>query len=170
MDAVEEIGRAQVTELVDEDGDPVVLEFAPGLSSEEIELLGAEVGVELPRELRDLAAFAAGLDESFLFVDLRSPEIGMGFSWGRFGPRTVIRRHGHERLFAYARPERSPACSAACSASAPSGNPRHHPGGLKPRQAVSSVAPIAPLLALPASLPGTPCDSPEAGVHSLKGH
>jgi hypothetical protein len=55
-----------------------------------------------------LRAFAAELDDRFVVVDLRSPEIGMGFSWGRFGPRTDARRHGYERLFAYARPEKKP--------------------------------------------------------------
>jgi len=43
-------------------------------------------------------------------------------------------------------------------------------GGLKPRHAASSVAPIAPLSALPASLPDTPSDSPEAAAQRLKGH
>ncbi len=43
-------------------------------------------------------------------------------------------------------------------------------GGLRPRHAASSVAPIARLLALPASLPGTASDSPESGAHYLKGH
>jgi hypothetical protein len=56
----------------------------------------------------DLHAFAEALDDRFVFVDLRSPEPGMGFSWGRYGPRTEIRRHGYVRLFAYARPERKP--------------------------------------------------------------
>ena len=55
-----------------------------------------------------LRAFAAELDERWTFVDLRSPEVGMGFSWGRFGPRTEVRRHGYDPLFAYARPERKP--------------------------------------------------------------
>lgn len=50
-----------------------------------------------------LAGFASGLDERWSFVDLREPQIGMGFSRGRYGPRTAIRRHGHDRLFAYAR-------------------------------------------------------------------
>jgi hypothetical protein len=36
-------------------------------------------------------------------VDLRRPTLGSGFSWGRYGPRTVNRRHGEERLFAYQR-------------------------------------------------------------------
>ena len=31
---------------------------------------------------------------------------GDGFSWGRFGPRTEVRRHGHTRLFAMAPPEK----------------------------------------------------------------
>ena len=55
-----------------------------------------------------LRAFAAELDARWTFVDLRAPEIGMGFSWGRHGPRTDVRRHGYERLFAYAPPERKP--------------------------------------------------------------
>ena len=32
----------------------------------------------------------------------------MGFSWGRYGPPTDVRRHGFLRLFAYAPPERKP--------------------------------------------------------------
>jgi hypothetical protein len=56
----------------------------------------------------ELHAFAAELDERFLIVDLRSPEIGMGFSWGRFGPRSELRRHGDRRLFAYAAPPKKP--------------------------------------------------------------
>ena len=55
-----------------------------------------------------LSAFAAELDDSFTFVDLRSSPVGMGFSWGRYGPRTDVRRHGDERLFAYAPPEKKP--------------------------------------------------------------
>lgn len=51
-----------------------------------------------------LRAFAADLVERWSIVDLREPQVGMGFAWGRHGPRTEIRRHGHERLFAYARP------------------------------------------------------------------
>jgi hypothetical protein len=56
----------------------------------------------------DLRAFAEGLEDRFQFVDLRAPEIGMGFSWGRYGPRTEVRRHGFQRLFAYAPPDRKP--------------------------------------------------------------
>lgn len=234
MDPVETIERAQATGLVDEDGDEVTLELAPGRSPAEIEGLGAELGVPLPRELRELLAHTAGidgtaldaidftgrslsyedkevfpaglpiagdgfgnfwvldlapaeaetavvffachdppvivvqspdlgefldqvlskfvppheslvddvreegvfriwrenpdtldhaaaltgdeglrafadeLDDRFEFVDLRSAEIGTGFSWGRYGPRTEVRRHGYERLFAYARRERKP--------------------------------------------------------------
>jgi hypothetical protein len=55
-----------------------------------------------------LSSFAAELDDRFTFVDLRSPPVGMGFSWGRYGPRTELRRHGCERLFAYAPPEKKP--------------------------------------------------------------
>ncbi|MEQ1823213.1 MAG: SMI1/KNR4 family protein [Fimbriimonadaceae bacterium] len=54
-------------------------------------------------------AFAQTLSPDFLICDLRNAAPGMGFSWGRFGPNTVIRRYGEERIFAYAKPsERSP--------------------------------------------------------------
>jgi hypothetical protein len=51
-----------------------------------------------------LREFAKTLDERFTVVDLRRPQVGMGFSWGRHGPRTEVRRHGDERVFAYAAP------------------------------------------------------------------
>jgi cell wall assembly regulator SMI1 len=51
-----------------------------------------------------LRAFAAGLPEHFQIVDLRSVDPGMGFSWGRYGPWTDVRRHGYERIFGYAKP------------------------------------------------------------------
>jgi cell wall assembly regulator SMI1 len=233
LDPIEAIRRARDAALVDEDGNEVVLELAPGLAEPEIDELEAEVGVPLPRDLRALLGhtagiegalesidftgrslmfeaedifpsglavahdgygnhwvldlgpeqtdsarvyfachdapvilyqspdlghflhetfrmyvppheslvddvhedrlfqvwrrspgtldhgtalagdetlrdFAAGLDDSFTFVDLREPEIGMGFSWGRHGPRTTIRRHGYALLFAYAPPEKKP--------------------------------------------------------------
>ncbi|MFL5264386.1 MAG: SMI1/KNR4 family protein [Anaeromyxobacteraceae bacterium] len=53
---------------------------------------------------RVLKDFAAVLDERFTVVDLRQAAVGMGFSWGRHGPRTELRRHGDARLFAYAPP------------------------------------------------------------------
>jgi hypothetical protein len=55
-----------------------------------------------------LRAFAEEVGERFVFVDLRSPEIGMGLSWGRYGPRTQVRRYGFERIFACAPPEHTP--------------------------------------------------------------
>jgi hypothetical protein len=50
----------------------------------------------------DLEAFAGSLDETWLFVDLRHPRLGDGFSWGRYGggPETN-RRFGEKRIFAY---------------------------------------------------------------------
>jgi hypothetical protein len=56
----------------------------------------------------ELAVFAQELDDRFVFFDLRNPSRGEGFEWGRFGPRTEVRRHGYERLFALAPPERKP--------------------------------------------------------------
>lgn len=52
----------------------------------------------------ELRAFASELDERFVFVDLRAPSSGDGFSWGRHGLGTELRRHGYTRLFAYAPP------------------------------------------------------------------
>jgi hypothetical protein len=48
-----------------------------------------------------LNAFAGILDESWEFIDLRSPKMGDGFSWGRYGAKTVNRRFGDKRIFAY---------------------------------------------------------------------
>jgi hypothetical protein len=48
-----------------------------------------------------LSAFAKELDSTFQIVDLRSPSVGFGFSWGRYGPNTVVRRFGTEPIFAY---------------------------------------------------------------------
>jgi hypothetical protein len=63
----------------------------------------------------DLRAFATELDDRFTFVDLRSSPVGMGFSWGRFGPRTEIRRHGTSRCSRMRRPRSGRGSSAACS-------------------------------------------------------
>lgn len=48
-----------------------------------------------------LREFASMLDETFEFIDLRSAKIGDGFSWGKYGPRTVIKRFREEPIFAY---------------------------------------------------------------------
>jgi cell wall assembly regulator SMI1 len=50
---------------------------------------------------RDLVTFAQSLGEGFLICDLRNPQMGDGFSWGRYGPRTVLKRFGDKRIFAY---------------------------------------------------------------------
>lgn len=51
-----------------------------------------------------LREFALSLSEQFQLIDLRNASPGMGFSWGRYGPDTEIRRHGYELIFAYAKP------------------------------------------------------------------
>jgi hypothetical protein len=48
----------------------------------------------------DLRTFARSLDASYEFVDLRSPKLGDGFSWGRYGSKFVIKRFGEKRIFA----------------------------------------------------------------------
>jgi len=51
-----------------------------------------------------LRSFASALPQYFQIVDLRRVSPGMGFSSGRYGPRTEVRRHGYERIFGYAKP------------------------------------------------------------------
>jgi SMI1 / KNR4 family (SUKH-1) len=48
-----------------------------------------------------LSAFTRELDDSFQIVDLRQAKPGDGFSWGRYGPRTVVKRYGTHAVFAY---------------------------------------------------------------------
>lgn len=48
-----------------------------------------------------LSDFAKELDESYQVVDLRNAKVGDGFSWGRYGPNTVIKRYGYLPIFAY---------------------------------------------------------------------
>jgi hypothetical protein len=52
----------------------------------------------------ELNAFARELDPSFQLIDMRNPAIGFGYSWGRYGPDTVVRRYGTIPLFAYRAP------------------------------------------------------------------
>ena len=49
----------------------------------------------------DIKEFAKLLDENYLVIDMRNPQIGDGFSWGRYGPKTVNKRFGDKRIFAY---------------------------------------------------------------------
>jgi hypothetical protein len=49
----------------------------------------------------DLADFAESLGQKYLFIDMRNPEVGDGFSWGRYGAKTVNKRYGDKRIFAY---------------------------------------------------------------------
>ena len=48
----------------------------------------------------DLKTFAESLDETWEFIDLRAPKLGDGYSWGRYGSKTVNKRYGDKRLFA----------------------------------------------------------------------
>ena len=51
----------------------------------------------------ELKAFAQKLGPSFQIIDLRDAKVGFGFSCGRYGPKTVGRRHGTAPIFAYQR-------------------------------------------------------------------
>ena len=52
-----------------------------------------------------LSTFACELGDSFQIIDLRLAKPGDGFSWGRYGPRTQIRRFGTHAVFAYEKPK-----------------------------------------------------------------
>lgn len=47
-----------------------------------------------------LRSFAEGLPPGATVRDLRDAEVGDGFSWGRYGPRTQVRRAGDQPVFA----------------------------------------------------------------------
>src|SRR5690349_2225266 len=55
-----------------------------------------------------LRAFASSLPPGAMVADLRRAALGQGFSWGRFGPKTSVRRAGQERIWAVIPPERKP--------------------------------------------------------------
>lgn len=48
-----------------------------------------------------IRTFAESLDENFQIIDLRGAAPGQGFSWGRYGPNTEIRRYQVSPIFAY---------------------------------------------------------------------
>jgi SMI1 / KNR4 family (SUKH-1) len=52
-----------------------------------------------------LSTFAGELDDTFRIVDLRDARPGDGFSWGRYGPNTQIRRFRTHAVFAYQKPK-----------------------------------------------------------------
>ena len=52
-----------------------------------------------------LSAFAHELDESFQMIDLRRARPGDGFSWGRYGSKTLNKRFGTHPVFAYHKPK-----------------------------------------------------------------
>jgi cell wall assembly regulator SMI1 len=55
-----------------------------------------------------LRAFAAELSSAAIVIDLRHAALGQGLSCGRFGPKTIVRRAGEERVWALIPPERRP--------------------------------------------------------------
>jgi cell wall assembly regulator SMI1 len=55
-----------------------------------------------------LPGFAATLPAGARIADLRRARFGEGFAWGRFGPRTEIRRADRDHFWALVPPERKP--------------------------------------------------------------
>jgi len=55
----------------------------------------------------DIRTFASDLDETYEVIDLRDAPIGMGLSWGRYGPRTEVKRFSPKPIFACARPPKT---------------------------------------------------------------
>lgn len=64
----------------------------PGVLSREECLKSGDAG---------LSQFAGRLDDSYQIIDLQAARPGDGFSWGRYGPKTTIQRHGFLAVFAY---------------------------------------------------------------------
>ena len=52
----------------------------------------------------DIRTFASDLDATYEIIDLRDAPIGMGLSWGRYGPRTEVKRFSPRPVFAYGKP------------------------------------------------------------------
>jgi hypothetical protein len=52
-----------------------------------------------------LSAFARDLDDGFQVIDVRRAKPGDGFSWGRYGPKTPVRRLRAHAVFAYQKPK-----------------------------------------------------------------
>jgi hypothetical protein len=52
----------------------------------------------------ELTAFATARGPLFQFIDLRKPQVGAGFSWGRYGADTTVRRWGQLPIFGYEKP------------------------------------------------------------------
>jgi hypothetical protein len=48
-----------------------------------------------------LSAFARGLDDRFRIIDLRRAKPSDGFSWGRYGPRTLVEHLRTHAVFAH---------------------------------------------------------------------
>lgn len=63
----------------------------PGSVTRDVALHSADAAVK---------QFAGRLSADFHVVDLRHARTGDGFAWGRFGPQTVVRRAGEDRIFA----------------------------------------------------------------------
>jgi hypothetical protein len=62
----------------------------------------------LASEDATLREFARSLGATARIADLRHPQPGDGFAWGRHGPRTEIQRFGQERLWAILPPRERP--------------------------------------------------------------
>jgi hypothetical protein len=55
----------------------------------------------------DIRTFAAILDSGFELIDLRDAPVGIGLSWGRYGPNTEVKRFDSKPIFAYRRPQKT---------------------------------------------------------------
>lgn len=98
----EEFVAQLISYSCEEEGNPIELlseKYAHQIYHENPNVLSAEKAIQ-PGD-PDFSAFAQSLPKGYQFIDLRRPRTGEGFSWGRYGPGTEIKRHGEQRLFAY---------------------------------------------------------------------
>ena len=96
---IERPGRSSQIEYVHEDASMDIWRNNPDL------IPAPEARQSADGELR---AFAKSLDDRALISDLRAGKVGSGFSWGRYGADTPVRRDGARLLFGIMPPERRP--------------------------------------------------------------
>jgi hypothetical protein len=98
----EEFVAQLISNACEEEGNPIELvieKYAYQIYHDNPNVITAEKAIQAGDP--DFSNFAQSLKKGYLFIDLRRPRTGEGFSWGRYGPGTEIKRHGEQRLFAY---------------------------------------------------------------------
>lgn len=91
-------GPRSSVDIVHEDVTSAIWRSSAGLTNREAALASGDAV---------LHAFAAELPPEAVIADLRTPKVGDGFPWGRYGPRTEWSRAGTYRLWATVPPRKT---------------------------------------------------------------